>query len=145
MRSIALLLTVLAVSAANAAVPNIYGVWTADLTRCDFGVPAHFDRLSVSVARVGRLLEIIEVAGGEAGAYIASRQYLFHAGLWRFGHREGRAKATDGQTVLHHSHQIERWSVSEDGSELTVKRWVDGASAARPQVLVFRRSSRAGE
>jgi hypothetical protein len=140
MRSIILLLSVLTASVASAAGPDIYGVWAAELPRCDFGGPAHFDRLSLSVTRSGKRLSIIEVAVGEVGGYISERQFHLGMGLRRAGNAEGMAKTRAGETVLSHYDRIERWSVSEDASELTVRRWVGSDHTARPQILVFRRS-----
>ena len=77
-----LLLAALTTSVVNAA-PDISGVWVADLTRCDFGVPAHFVQLSLGVTRAGKQLSVVEIAGGEAGMRIAEQRYLFRFGCAR--------------------------------------------------------------
>ena len=89
MCSITLVLSVLIVSVTSAGAADIYGVWAADIARCDFGGPAHFDRLSLSVTRSGKRLSIIEVASGEVGTYISERQFQFGMGLRRAGNAKG--------------------------------------------------------
>jgi len=110
--------------ATNAGVTNVSGVWVADIARSDFGSASHPMRLVLNVTRDENRLTVIEVFNGEGGAGLAERQYTLRRGLSPIRSAVGRAKITGRTAVLQLPDRLDQWCISEDGSELTVTRWM---------------------
>ena len=92
MRLTVLLLMVLTVAVAKRGpVPDVSGVWVAVLAGSDFGVSHSPNRVILNVTRDGTRLNVIEVASGEVGAYVAERQYFFRKTLQPVG-KKGSAQ-----------------------------------------------------
>jgi hypothetical protein len=98
----------------------------------------------LNVTQDAQRLKVIEVTSDEAGASIAERYYSFR-GPVPPGRDQGTIKTAGRRTVLRSAGQLERWSISEDGSELIVNRWIDIQAKGPQRVLVFRRSDRVVE
>ena len=146
MRLTALFLMALCVTlATNAGMTDVSGVWVADLAKSKFETSPHPNRVILSVIRDEDRLKVVEVASGEIGAYIAERQYFFKGSPKGVGRDAGKAKTDGRETILRCSDQLERWSISEDGSELIVNRWIGDTHKAPQRVLTFRRAGRTVE
>jgi hypothetical protein len=142
MRLMVLLLMVLtAADATPRRVLDLNGVWIAGTNTCEHDVSLHCNRIILNVTREGNRLKVIKIISGEAGSSIAERQYVFKGILGSVGQGIGTARTDGRSTILQYSDQFERWSISEDGSELIVGRWI-GVSPKAPQpVLIFQRSN----
>lgn len=142
MRLTALLLTVLTVSVArNAPTREMCGMWVTDLTKSDLGAGARPTQLILNVTREGNRLKVIEVASDEVGAFVAERRYVFKGATPRVEKDVGTAETTGRVTVLRCSGRLERWSISENGFELIVNRWIGDLPTASHHRLILRRSS----
>ena len=124
----------------NTAAPDIEGVWLSDLRRSNFGGQAQFNRIILSVTRVGSRLSVVEVNSGEAGKSIAHRRYVVGPTSGRSGNEGCDATSSAGELILRDSHRVERWCLSDGDSSLTVTRTVVVAAGPQVQVLVFQRS-----
>jgi hypothetical protein len=142
MRLMVLILMALSVGFANS---DLNGVWVGGLNTCDVDSSPACNRVILNVTRDGNRLRVIEVARGKVGSSIAERDYFFKGAVRPSGAEMGTATTDGRMTILRSSDHIERWSISADGSVLTVNRWL-GVSPKDPQrVLCFRRSKTAAE
>jgi hypothetical protein len=141
MRLTVLLLTALGLTVATSeAKTDVSGVWMAVIDRCDFGTASRPLRLVLNVTRDENRLKVIEVFDGADGAGLAERQYELRRGFSPIRSALGRAKITGRTAVLQLPERLDKWRISEDGSELIVTRWIRRSSTAQQQVLIFRRS-----
>jgi hypothetical protein len=110
MRLTALLLMVLAVTdAKNVAMPDLSGIWIADIARCNFGTSPRPNWLTLNVTRNGDRLSVIEVARDNGEIHLAERQYVLKSGVRPIGAEVGSAKIAGRMTVLQFSGQLDRW------------------------------------
>jgi len=139
MRLTAYLLMFLTVAVAKTQPMRVLsGVWVSGAATCDIDASPDCNRVILNVSRNGNSLKVIEITSVEAGKSITEHQYVFKGAL-RQG--IGTAKTEGRSTVLQYLDQLEQWSISADGSELIVNRWL-GVSPKGPQrVLFFRRSN----
>jgi hypothetical protein len=140
-----LFMVVIVAFAKHQPVSDLNGIWVSGLANCDPDTSTSCNRVILNVTRDGNRLKVIEVASGEVGTSVAERQYVFKRPLRHVGQGVGTAKAAGRRIVLRSSEQLERWSISADGSELIVNRSI-GIDPKGPQrVLFFRRSERTAE
>lgn len=142
MRLTVLFLMALSVTVArNAPGPDLTGIWVAELARSDIGTSPCPNRLILNVTQNGDGLKVIEVSTGQSGAYVAERQYRLQGAVRRARLQVGIARIAGRTAVLRFTDQLERWRISDDGSELFVKRRIGISRKATNAILVFRRSN----
>ena len=108
------------------------GVWVATAPP---GKPAEVIR---NVTTDGRQWTVIEISRNEDGTAV-SRQQCEPKVDKRF---RGKSAAIGSRiSVMSCTNRFERWALSEDGSELTVKQLTRAVSAGEELRTVFRRSS----
>ena len=138
MRLIGLLVMVMSIGIARQrTVLDYSGVWIADRARSDLGLLRVPSLLVRSVSQDGTQLTVVEMSGSESGKSVTSRQCVLMT--------ERRGAVKDGgacrrTSVLGCPTHRELWTISQDGSELTVRPLVENARSSEDRMLVFRRS-----
>lgn len=114
--------------------PNYAGVWVATARS---SMPAEVIR---NVTPEGRQWTVIEISRNEDGAAVSRQQCVPRVDK-RF---KGKSAAIGSRiSVMSCTDHLERWALSEDGSELTVKQLTQRAYAGEELRMVFRRSKEA--